>query len=94
MCYTVLQSYSNYSEIGATSSHILAKDSTYVLGDDDDLSDAVSLLSMIIDYRTAASQVSCYRSIVAGWSWASRDNMMSPSKMNKKDFHESTSMNL
>eukprot|EP00957_Ditylum_brightwellii_P142643 10868277-Ditylum_brightwellii.AAC.1 len=35
----VLQNNSNYGDIGATSSYILAKDSTYASGDDDDLSD-------------------------------------------------------
>eukprot|EP00957_Ditylum_brightwellii_P040767 3086006-Ditylum_brightwellii.AAC.1 len=94
MRYTVLQNYSNTGDFGAASSYISAEDSTYVPGDDDDLSDAVSLLSMNNDYSTAASHVSCYSSIVSGQSQASRYNMMYPTKRNKKDFHGSTSMNL
>eukprot|EP00957_Ditylum_brightwellii_P040275 3047875-Ditylum_brightwellii.AAC.1 len=78
MCYTVLQNYSNYDEIRATSSYTSAEDSTYAPGDDDDLLDAVSLLSMNNDYSAAASEASCYRSIASGWSWTSRDNMMPP----------------
>eukprot|EP00957_Ditylum_brightwellii_P024655 1863160-Ditylum_brightwellii.AAC.1 len=58
--YQVLQNYSNTGDLGAASSYILAKDSTYLPGDDNDLLDAVSLLSMNDDYSTAASQASCY----------------------------------
>eukprot|EP00957_Ditylum_brightwellii_P149443 11380761-Ditylum_brightwellii.AAC.1 len=94
MCYTVLQNYSNTGDFRVTSSYILVKDSTYALGDDDDLLGAVSLLSMNNDYSAAASQASYYRPIASGWSQASRDNMMSPTKRSKKDFHGSTSMNL
>eukprot|EP00957_Ditylum_brightwellii_P152673 11621612-Ditylum_brightwellii.AAC.1 len=46
------------------------------------------------DYSATVSQASCYRVVESGQSQASRDNMMSPTKRNTKDFHESTSMNL
>eukprot|EP00957_Ditylum_brightwellii_P055799 4228071-Ditylum_brightwellii.AAC.1 len=62
-------------------------------GDDDDLLDTVSLLSMNDDCSAAASQASCYMSIASGQSQASRDSMMTPTKR-KKNFHGSTSMNL
>eukprot|EP00957_Ditylum_brightwellii_P065543 4971823-Ditylum_brightwellii.AAC.1 len=40
------RNYSNYSNFGEGGTYILAKNSSYTPGDDDDLLDTVSLLSM------------------------------------------------
>eukprot|EP00957_Ditylum_brightwellii_P087186 6636017-Ditylum_brightwellii.AAC.1 len=46
------------------------------------------------DHSAAVSHVSCYMSITSDQSRASMDNMMSPTKRIKKDFHGNNSMNV
>ena len=57
---------------------------------EEDLSDAVSLLSMQDNFSCADSKVSSFGSVLAGRSQAARDNLMSPSK--KKSYCGTTEM--
>jgi hypothetical protein len=57
---------------------------------EEDLSDAVSLLSMQDNFSCADSKVSSFGSVLAGRSQAARDNLMSPSK--KKSYRGTTEM--
>ena len=74
-----MNAMSNFEQEGEMDTYISAEDSDFYPGDDD-LSDAVSMLSMNDNVSSYGSDLTSFQSVFAGRSCAAKDNKALSSK--------------
>jgi len=87
----VMNAMSNFEQEGEMGTYVSAEDSDFYPGDDD-LSDAVSMLSMNDNASSYGSDLTSFQSVFAGRSCAARDNKASSSKGRGMYYGSSTMM--